>query len=45
MTQLFPDIFEPRNMDTKFLEVNFEDFRFSIARDDEKIIRTVQAIF
>ena len=35
MTQLSHDIFDPRNMDTKFLEAKFEDFRVSTARDDK----------
>ena len=34
-TQLSPDTFDPRKVDPKFLEVNFEYFIFSTARDDE----------
>ena len=34
-TQLSPDIFDPRKMDSNFLDANFGYFRLSIARDDE----------
>ena len=33
--QLSPDIFDPRKVDPKFLEANFEYFILSTARDDE----------
>ena len=34
-TQLSPDIFDPRKMDSNFLKANFECFRLSTGRDDE----------
>ena len=34
-TQLSPEIFDPRKVDPKFLEANFEYFILSTARDDE----------
>ena len=34
-SQLSPEIFDPRKVDPKFLEANFEYFILSTARDDE----------
>ena len=34
-TQLSPEIFDPRKMDSNFLDANFRYFRLSTARDDE----------
>ena len=34
-TQLSPEIFDPRKMDSNFLDANFGYLRLSTARDDE----------
>jgi len=34
-TQLSPDTFDPRKMNSNFLDANFGYFRLSTARDDE----------
>ena len=36
--QLSPEIFDPRKMDSNFLEANFEYFGLSTARDDKNSV-------